>query len=75
MTAIVLFDKNVSENHYITEQKLPGDFAMWMFIAMELSVFAIFFIAFAVTQRLHSDMFTLGRSTLSASVGFFARSL
>lgn len=71
MTAIVLFDKNVSENHYITEQKLPGDFAMWIFIVMELSVFAIFFIAFAVTQRLHSDMFTLGRSTLSASVGFF----
>ena len=71
MTTIVLFDKNVSENHYITEQKLPGDFAMWIFIVMELSVFAIFFIAFAVTQRLHSDMFTLGRSTLSASVGFF----
>jgi len=71
MTAIVLFDKNVSENHYITEQKLPGDFAMWIFIVMELSVFAIFFIAFAVTQRLHSDMFTLGRSTLSASVVFF----
>lgn len=71
MTTIVLFDENPPESEYITKQKLPGDFAMWIFIVMELSVFAIFFIAFAVTQRLHNDMFTEGRSTLSAAIGFY----
>ena len=73
MNNIVFFDEinNVPTDKQIAEQKLPGDFAMWMFIAMELSVFAIFFIAFAVTQRIQSEMFTEGRATLSASTGLF----
>lgn len=73
MNNIVFFDEinNVPTDKQIAEQKLPGDFAMWMFIAMELSVFAIFFIVFAVTQRIQSEMFTEGRATLSASTGLF----
>ena len=50
---------------------LPGDLAMWVFIVMELSVFAIFFIAFAVAQRFNDEMFNLGRASLSWSTGLF----
>ena len=50
---------------------LPGDLAMWVFIVMELSVFAIFFIAFAVAQRFNESMFSLGRASLDGSVGLF----
>jgi nitric oxide reductase NorE protein len=77
MTAFTHVDKtntiliNTSISEKTGDQKLPGDFAMWIFIVMELSVFAIFFIAFAVTQRMHNTMFTEGRATLSASIGFF----
>lgn len=53
------------------QKRVPGDFAMWAFIVMELSVFAIFLIGFAVTQRLYPQMFSLGRSTLDVSVGLF----
>jgi len=53
------------------EKKLPGDLAMWFFIMMELTVFAIFFIGFAITQRLQPEMFTDGRVALSTAVGLF----
>jgi len=71
MTNIVLFDaiNNVPVSKQASAHKLPGDLAMWVFIVMELSVFAIFFIAFAVTQRIQSDMFSEGRATLNASTG------
>jgi nitric oxide reductase NorE protein len=58
-------------NGYHQKKQLPGDLAMWAFIAMELSVFAIFFIGFAITQRLNVDMFSLGRASLNMSVGLF----
>lgn len=48
---------------------LPGDLAMWFFILMELTVFAIFFIGFAVAQRLNIEMFIEGRASLHVSVG------
>ena len=53
------------------QKRVPGDFAMWAFIVMELTVFAIFLVGFAVTQRLYPQMFSLGRSTLDISVGLF----
>ncbi len=75
MTNILLFDEVKSVPVPVTKQacekKLPGDLAMWIFIIMELTVFAIFFIAFAVTQRIQSDMFIEGRATLNASIGLF----
>jgi nitric oxide reductase NorE protein len=51
--------------------QLPGDLAMWIFIVMELSVFALFFIAFAVAQRLNTELFALGRATLDMYTGLF----
>lgn len=73
MTTILLFDEinNVPAANQASEQKLPGDLAMWIFIVMELTVFAIFFIAFAVTQRIQNEMFIEGRATLNASIGLF----
>lgn len=50
-------------------KKLPGDLAMWMFILMELTVFAIFFLGFAVTRHLNTELFLAGQSTLHPYVG------
>ena len=38
-------------------RKLPGDLAMWFFILAELTVFAVFFIGFAVAENLNLSMF------------------
>jgi nitric oxide reductase NorE protein len=50
-------------------KKLPGDIAMWFFILMELTVFAIFFIGFAVTKNLNPILFQQGQATLHPLVG------
>lgn len=55
--------------HELTEKKLPGDLAMWFFILAELSVFAIFFIGFAVAEQLNSQMFTDGKALLHPTAG------
>lgn len=53
-----------------TEQKaplgkrLPGDLAMWFFILAELTVFAILFIGFAVSEQLNGQMFNEGKAKL-----------
>ncbi|GAA6203487.1 MULTISPECIES: cytochrome c oxidase subunit 3 family protein [Thalassotalea] len=51
------------------DKKLPGDLAMWFFILAELTVFAIFFISFAVTEQLNSDMFNQGKAQLHPIAG------
>ncbi|OUS32245.1 cytochrome-c oxidase [Thalassotalea sp. 42_200_T64] len=73
MPSLVVSNLAVSDviEQSLHEQKLPGDLAMWFFILMELTVFAIFFIGFAITQRLQPEMFIDGRATLSADVGLF----
>jgi nitric oxide reductase NorE protein len=58
------------ENQLVLEnKKLPGDLAMWFFILAELTVFAIFFIGFAVTERLNPEMFASGKLLLHPSAG------
>ncbi|MGL1956378.1 MAG: cytochrome c oxidase subunit 3 family protein [Colwellia sp.] len=52
-----------------TIKKLPGDLAMWFFILAELTVFAIFFIGFAVSEQLNSEMFTAGKTHLHQTSG------
>src|SRR5690606_39727005 len=49
--------------------RLPGDLAMWFFILVELSVFAIFILAFAVTQWLSPELFAQSRAELDSSMG------
>lgn len=52
------------------QNRLPGDLAMWFFILAELSVFALFFIGFAVTEQLNKDMFSQGKGLLHPLAGF-----
>ncbi|WP_252733725.1 cytochrome c oxidase subunit 3 family protein [Pseudoalteromonas sp. C2R02] len=51
------------------DKKLPGDLAMWFFILAELTVFAILFIAFAVTKQLNPQMFISGQAHLHPIAG------
>jgi len=58
-----------SENSSLANRKLPGDLAMWFFILAELSVFAIFFIGFAITEHLNNDLFSQGKAQLHPLAG------
>ena len=49
--------------------KLPGDLAMWFFILAELTVFAIFFIGFAIAEYQSPDMFSQGKLQLHQTAG------
>jgi nitric oxide reductase NorE protein len=49
--------------------RLPGDIAMWLVIMMELTVFSLFFIGFAVMKRLEPQMFAQGQSTIHITIG------
>jgi len=51
-------------NGQMLEKRLPGDLAMWFFILAELTVFAILFIGFAVSEQLNSVMFIEGKAKL-----------
>ena len=50
-------------------KKLPGDLAMWFFILAELTVFAMFFIGFAVTEQLNQTLFSQGKAQLHTVSG------
>ena len=53
-----------------TEPKLlPGDLAIWFFIFMELLVFGIFFIAYAVMSLANIEMFNHYQLTLNRELG------
>ena len=54
----------------VVHQALPGDLAMWIFILAELAAFALFIIAFSVTQMLYPELFKAGRAELDPSTGF-----
>jgi nitric oxide reductase NorE protein len=53
----------------LSEKKLPGDLAMWFFILAELTVFAIFFIGFAVAEHLNSDLFAQSKAQVHPLAG------
>jgi len=65
MTAYTVTDPAIAA----PDRRLPGDLAMWFFIMAELTVFAILFIAFAVTRQLHPEMFISGQATLHPIAG------
>lgn len=52
-----------------TRRVMPGDLAMWMFIAAELSVFALLFLLFSVLRVSNPDLFTAGQQTLHPLAG------
>jgi nitric oxide reductase NorE protein len=57
------------DNDKILEKRLPGDLAMWFFILAELTVFAILFIGFAVSEQLNLEMFIAGKAKLHQMTG------
>ena len=54
----------------LVDKRLPGDLAMWFFILAELTVFAIFFIGFAVSEQQNLEMFSQGKAQLHQLSGF-----
>ncbi|MGB1198329.1 MAG: cytochrome c oxidase subunit 3 family protein [Thalassotalea sp.] len=61
---------NINNNEVAADdKKLPGDLAMWFFILAELTVFAMFFIGFAVTEQLNQELFTAGKAQLHTTSG------
>jgi len=61
--------KTVGENTNVDSKKLPGDIAMWFFILAELTVFAIFFIGFAIAENMDLVMFAQGKAQLHKQAG------
>jgi len=60
----------VTTETFDTEVKLlPGDLAIWFFIFMELLVFGIFFIAYAVMRVQNIEMFNHYQLTLNRELG------
>ncbi|MBT3310075.1 MAG: cytochrome c oxidase subunit 3 family protein [Gammaproteobacteria bacterium] len=53
----------------IAEKRLPGDFAIWIFIYAELLVFAVFFISYAVTRSNHVELFNHSQLLLDRTAG------
>ena len=53
----------------IEPKLLPGDLALWFFIFMELLVFGIFFIAYAVMRLRNIEMFNQYQLTLNRELG------
>lgn len=51
------------------KKALPGDLAMWMFIAAELLVFALLFLLFTILRVSNADLFTAGQQTLHPEAG------
>jgi nitric oxide reductase NorE protein len=63
---------NIIESIAITETEpklLPGDLAIWFFIFMELLVFGIFFIVYAVMRLQNVEMFNQFQLTLNKEIG------
>lgn len=52
-----------------TEKILLGDFAVWLFIFAELSVFALLFLLFAVTRVRYPEIFAQGQASISTNAG------
>ena len=53
----------------IEPKLLPGDLAIWLFIFMELLVFGIFFIVYAVMRTQNIDLFYHYQLTLNRELG------
>ncbi|WP_353233923.1 cytochrome c oxidase subunit 3 [Diaphorobacter ruginosibacter] len=49
--------------------RLPGDLVIWLFVLLELSTFALLFLAFAFTRLSQPEIFAAGQDSLDQSVG------
>jgi nitric oxide reductase NorE protein len=59
----------VEKESISSERELPGDFAIWMFIFAELTVFAIFFFCYSWMHSHNLEMFRAGQEHLHPQAG------
>jgi len=59
----------IESHHLPVKNRLPGDLAMWFFILAELTVFALFFIGFAISEQQNLVMFSQGKAKLHQTAG------
>ena len=52
-----------------SQQDLPGDFALWVFIFAEMLVFGVLFVAYAFTRMQNVELFNASQLTLSRTYG------
>lgn len=52
-----------------TEDDLPGDFAIWVFIFAEMLVFGVLFVAYAFTRARNVELFNESQLTLNRTLG------
>lgn len=52
-----------------SEDNLPGDFAIWIFIFAEMLAFGVLFVAYAFTRAKNVDLFNESQLTLSRTLG------
>ncbi len=69
LTSSLAQPPEIKTDENIKNKRLPGDLAMWFFILAELTVFAIFFIGFAVSEQLNSEMFAVSKAKLHPIAG------
>lgn len=55
--------------HCVSERRLPGDFAIWIFIFAELLVFGVLFLAYAFARSGDVELFNAGQATLDRTGG------
>lgn len=55
----------------IPARQPPGDLAIWIFILAELTVFAVFFSAYAFTRMQHAELFDQYQQTLNRTHALF----
>ena len=55
--------------HVVSQKRLPGDLAIWIFILAELTVFAALFLMFSVSKSMNPEMFAEGQATLHPLMG------
>ncbi len=53
----------------VIQKKLPGDFAIWIFIYAELLVFGVFFISYAVARSHNIELFNESQLLLDRTAG------
>jgi len=58
-----------NQNSEVEPKLLPGDLAIWFFIFMELLVFGIFFIVYAVMRLQNVELFNEYQLTLNRELG------
>lgn len=53
----------------VSQKRLPGDLAIWIFILAELTVFAALFLMFSVSKSMNVEMYAEGQATLHPFMG------